>query len=130
MIALARYNMLKILHAHTNAAPSVDDKDWFSERDTDSMLIAQKPYQGVTNIVNYETYECIPEDLTKVRGGMITYKEYQEISNIESTDEKGTEGESDEKKHLEYDIMRKVKMRTKKWFTNTKSKLRALLSKQ
>ena len=42
MVVLARYFELEIIHAHTNAAPSIEDEDWYSDDCADSMLIARK----------------------------------------------------------------------------------------
>ena len=52
MIALARYYMLKIVHSHTNAAPTIQDDDWFSSSEADSILIAEKPYEGEAREIN------------------------------------------------------------------------------
>lgn len=46
MIALAPYNSLHIVHAHTNSAPSLRNHDWFSHDCADAMLVATKPYSG------------------------------------------------------------------------------------
>ena len=47
MIAMTRLYKLKRLHAHTNSAPSIEDEEWYSEKNADSMLIAMKPYTGI-----------------------------------------------------------------------------------
>lgn len=78
MVALARYNQLEILHTHTNAAPSINESEWFSSDCADSMLIAKKPYAGGAKIIDLANYKCIPADQQKLRGQMITFGEYQE----------------------------------------------------
>jgi SAM-dependent methyltransferase len=60
MVALARYVSLEPLHAHTNLAPSVKQKDWYSESCADSMLIARKDYSGKPKFVDLQTYVCTP----------------------------------------------------------------------
>ena len=42
MVALARYYELDILHAHTNAAPTVKDDEWFSRDCADTLLVAKE----------------------------------------------------------------------------------------
>lgn len=66
LVALARYFNLKVLHAHTNAAPSLESKQWFSKNMADAMLIAKKPYTGNTQTIDLSSYICKPpihEDL-------------------------------------------------------------------
>ena len=74
MIALARYYQLEILNAHTNAAPTADDKDWYSNDCADSMLIARKTYSGKARTVDLGKYICIPGDHQAIGGGLIPYK--------------------------------------------------------
>ena len=76
MVALARYNQLDVIHAHTNAAPTVEDECWFSEDCADSMLIARKPYSGEARTVNLEDYKCVPNDNQSISGGMAGYEDY------------------------------------------------------
>ena len=71
MVALARYVCLEPLHAHTNLAPSQEQKDWYSEYGADSMLVARKNYQGETQYVNVETYTCVPPDHKKMTAPMV-----------------------------------------------------------
>lgn len=74
MVALARYVSLDVLHAHTNAAPAKQNAGWYSEKDADSVLIAQKPYSGTTQLVNTSTYVCVPADQEALRTGLVPYK--------------------------------------------------------
>ncbi len=61
MIALARYVSLEILHAHTNCAPiNSIEKEWFSEKNADSILVARKEYEGSPRFIDVKTYQCIP----------------------------------------------------------------------
>ena len=81
MVALARYVGLDILHAHTNCYPKDESKgDWcYCTKDLigttagliDSMLIASKPYEGKTKLVDLNSYECFPLDHNKLRGNLI-----------------------------------------------------------
>ena len=64
MVALARWTNLKVIHTHTNSAPSFKDHKWFSLQFADSILVAQKEYSGKPKF-NSENYKCIP--LTKVQ---------------------------------------------------------------
>jgi SAM-dependent methyltransferase len=73
MIALARYTNLNVLHAHTNCAPSVTDRDWYSSNCADSMLVATKPYSGGTHLVNVQAYKCTPTDHVSVRGNLVPF---------------------------------------------------------
>ena len=61
---------------------------------------------------------------------MKTYKEHQEINNADSTVEKKTKNDGDEYKHLAYDIMRKIKMKTINKFTKMKGTLKTLLARK
>ena len=74
MISLARYVGVEPLHAHTNSAPSINDSEWYSESCADSMLIAQKPFDGPPRHPNFKTYNCVPEDTEKLRGGLVPYQ--------------------------------------------------------
>jgi len=80
MVALARYVSLEPLHAHTNCAPSLNDSDWYSETQADSMLIAKKPYDGESRYLNLKTYKCIPENQENLRTGLISNKKKQIVS--------------------------------------------------
>lgn len=71
MVAMARYVRLEILHAHTNRGPSTAHTDWFSDREADSMLIARKPYAGPAQIVDINSYTCIPADLDRVGAPLV-----------------------------------------------------------
>ena len=86
MIALAKYYGLEILHAHTNCAPSIEDEEWFSEDEADSMLIAKKPYRGLARKVDLDGYRCEPIAHNQYNHGFVTYEEYKQardaIANI------------------------------------------------
>ena len=77
MVAMARYNQLEILHAHTNCAPEIDHKSWYSEKEADSMLVARKPYSGNAKRVDLNTYRFNFADHKKISGGMKTYSEHK-----------------------------------------------------
>ena len=79
MIALAKFYNLEVLHAHTNAAPAIDYKEWYSESCADSMLIARKPYAGKAQQVNLSKYTCKPECHKELMGEMKSYEEYKAI---------------------------------------------------
>jgi SAM-dependent methyltransferase len=80
MVALARYTSLDTLHAHTNCAPSPDSKGWYSKLNADSVLIAQKNYDGETQYVNTKSYVCIPPNQKELRTGLFTYTPEREPS--------------------------------------------------
>lgn len=83
MIALARYVSLEILHAHTNCAPiNSIEKEWFSEKNADSILVARKEYEGYPRFIDVKTYQCIPANQEELRIGFIKSKEkeYKKIS--------------------------------------------------
>lgn len=69
MIALARYVNLDILHVHTNAAPSPEHREWFSDTNADSMLVARKPYTGKAQLPDFKTYQCVPIPSDTFRSG-------------------------------------------------------------
>jgi len=73
MVALSRYVSLETLHAHTNCAPSINDADWYSETQADSMLIARKPYNGQPQYPALNVYKCVPEQQEKLRGDLVPY---------------------------------------------------------
>ena len=91
MIALAKYYELEIIHAHTNAAPRVEDQAWFSDSEADSMLIARKRYSGKPKVINLEKYHCIPTDHEQIGNGMKSYEEHLE-SVIEKEQKYGEYG--------------------------------------
>ena len=82
MIALARYHELEILHAHTNCGPTDKSKEWFSENEADTMLIAKKGYGGEARITDLEGYKCMAISHKSVRGDFKTYDEYLEKGKI------------------------------------------------
>ena len=88
MVALARYFELEVLHAHTNAAPDIGDKDWYSGDCADSMLIARKPYGGNAKFIDRKIYTCIPSKHKELHGGMKTYKEYLNANSDNTKDAK------------------------------------------
>ena len=73
MIALARYVNLTPLHAHTNAAPRQDMREWYSENKADAMLVAKKEYSGDTRLVNLKSYQCKPPDQNTLLSGFEPY---------------------------------------------------------
>ena len=77
MIAIARYWNLEILHAHTNAAPSLEDEEWYSADCADTMLVAKKIYSGEAKKIDLTEYECKPARHSSVLGEMKTYSEYK-----------------------------------------------------
>jgi len=76
MVALARWTGLKVIHSHTNCAPSAKHHKWFSKTCSDSILIATKEYAGKPKAFNTKGYKCIPSNKTDILQGMITAKEY------------------------------------------------------
>ena len=77
MIAIARFNKLEILHAHTNCAPNTEDGEWYSEDCADTMLIAKKTYNGKAKKVDLEQYKCVPAQHSELRQGFATYEEFK-----------------------------------------------------
>ena len=77
MVAIARYYELEILHAHSNAAPNVGEKEWYSEDCADTMLIAKKAYRGKARICNLDNYKCNPAKHKELREHMVTYEEHK-----------------------------------------------------
>jgi SAM-dependent methyltransferase len=73
MVALAKFVCLEPLHAHTNCAPSLNDIDWYSEKNADSMLIAKKPYSGQARYPDLKEYKCVPENQEGLRSGLVPY---------------------------------------------------------
>lgn len=73
MIALARYVNLEPVHAHTNSAPPKDSEGWYSENRADAFLIAKKPYEGPTRLVDVTSYKCIPAEHDKLLNGLVPY---------------------------------------------------------
>lgn len=71
MIAMARYVSLNILHAHTNMAPRINNVKWYSDRSSDSMLVASKRYSGPARIIDPKTYELSPADHSEYFAGMV-----------------------------------------------------------
>jgi SAM-dependent methyltransferase len=74
MVALARYVGIEPLHAHTNAAPSIDESDWYSKTCGDSMLIARKNFYGPPRHPDLKTYKCVPADQEVMRSDLIPYQ--------------------------------------------------------
>lgn len=74
MVALARYVSLNLLHVHTNCAPTPNSADWFSKDMADSILIAQKPYDGDVKYVDTNSYICTPIDQVKFRSGLVQFQ--------------------------------------------------------
>jgi SAM-dependent methyltransferase len=73
MVALARYVSLETLHAHTNCAPTPGSTDWYSLNEADSILIAQKNYDGKVKYVDIESYVCIPANQEKHLSGLFPF---------------------------------------------------------
>jgi len=82
MVALARYVNLQVLHAHTNCAPSKNDREWFSASNADAMLVARKPYTGKAVLLNLEGYKCAPANLEEIRQDMVPYASSTNSTNI------------------------------------------------
>ena len=103
MVALARYYELQIIHAHTNCAPNLDSKGWYSEKNADSMLIAKKDYEGPTRTIKLENYKCEATSHKDLMGSMIPYEEANVKSreSIDNEEERGQEGESENKHQKE-----------------------------
>lgn len=69
MAALGRYTQLDILHAHIDCAPPGSD-DWHDRSVTDAMLVASKPYAGLTQLPDFSSYRCIPANPGALRGDL------------------------------------------------------------
>ena len=65
MIALARYCKLELIHAHTNAAPDTSHKKWYSENESDSIIVARKPYEGKAQLVIKQHTSALQKTLNK-----------------------------------------------------------------
>ena len=74
MVSLARYVSLELLHVHTNCAPSLNDHEWYSEIQSESMLVARKTYSGDTKYLDLKQYKCKPVNQDMFRTGLIPYK--------------------------------------------------------
>ena len=77
MVALANYYELEILHAHTNAAPTIKEHEWYSHDCADSIIVARKRYEGNAKTVDIKDYKCIPSDHKSLRDNFIDYNEYK-----------------------------------------------------
>ncbi len=75
MVSLARWTNLTVLHAHTNCAPSPYLHKWFSLNNADSILIAQKDYDGKPNFVTKD-YKCEPLNSNQKHQDFIMSKQY------------------------------------------------------
>ena len=73
MVALARYVSLEILHTHTNCAPTPESSDWYSDNCADSILIAQKRYEGAVRYLDLNSYVCHPANQEELRSGLYPY---------------------------------------------------------
>ena len=71
MLALARYVQVEPLHAHTNCAPNIRGRAWYSKKSADSMLIARKPYAGAVRHPDFKTYRCAPGNHETLRGDLL-----------------------------------------------------------
>lgn len=72
LVALSRYVGLEALHAHTNCAPTLSHKQWFSEINADTMLVAKKPYEGLPQFPDLRTYRCVPVNQDAIRTGLVS----------------------------------------------------------
>ena len=88
MVAMAKYYDLEILHAHTNAAPTVKEEKWFSKECADTLLIAKKRYEGNARICNLDRYVCNPKEHESLNQGFISFKEYIAIKKNEGNSRK------------------------------------------
>ena len=96
MVALARYYELDILHAHTNAAPTVKDDEWFSRDCADTLLVARKKYSGKARICKIDSYVCNPIKHRNLNQGFATYEEYKREKEKESITFQEAEGKINE----------------------------------
>ena len=121
MVALARYYQLEIVHAHTNAAPSTEDSQWYSEDEADSMLIAKKTYAGEARTIDLASYKCSAANHEKLRGGMYTYSDYKKQCLSKEKEQ--------EKKKMEYDQRERQqgrKYKLTKYVSNMVKRIRGL----
>jgi len=91
MVALARYYDLEILHAHTNAAPTTKDTNWYSEDCADTIIVARKKYEGDARIVDIRKYKCIPSDHKSLMGNFVDYNNYKATKEQINKETKGNE---------------------------------------
>ena len=77
LVSLARYTSLEVLHAHTNCTPATNpiNTTWLSHNCADAMLVARKPYKGLTRILDVSNYSCTPADHKALSEGMYTLEE-------------------------------------------------------
>ena len=59
MTSLANYYGLEMLHCHTNSAPSPYHINWFSKNNADTMMVAQKPYDGIAQTIDTRKYQPV-----------------------------------------------------------------------
>jgi len=74
LVALARYVSLETLHDHTNCAPSIKFKSWYSQKDVDSILIARKNYSGPAKYIDLNSYQCVSPDHEQLKTGLVAYR--------------------------------------------------------
>jgi SAM-dependent methyltransferase len=82
MIALCRYVNLEPLHAHTNCAPEHADGRWYSNAQTDSMLVARKPYSGIARLAKREDYVFVRPDQSGLLGNLLPHREKNPIVRL------------------------------------------------
>ena len=129
MIALARFYGLETLHAHTNAAPSGDNSEWYSEDCADSMIVALKPYEGKARVIDLKNYKCIPGNHEKLNQGMVSHDNYKK--NMKAINDHN----GDESKNIEQQYCKDTK-EERKWSTlmryikGAKNKIRTSLKRR
>lgn len=70
MVAMTRYCNLEPVHAHMNKAPNKKDSEWCVKGKEDALVIARKPYAGITIPIDVSKYKCIPPDHDKLKGDL------------------------------------------------------------
>jgi len=73
MIALAKYGNLNPLHASTNLAPEGAPVEWYSEKDADAILVAQKP-ENWKGMLNPKEYKFTQNNYENLETGFIPFE--------------------------------------------------------
>ena len=92
-----------------NAAPSVEDRNWYSDDEADCMVIARKPYKGPARKINLNKYKCEPANHKELRNGMKTYSEYKESISVIAKEDKINEEDSKRVKKMATRLKESIK---------------------
>ena len=81
MAALAKYEMLEILHTSCNLAPPGTPSEWYMDNCADSMLVAKKP-EDWSGKIDPASYVFTPNDYKALTSGFITKDKQVERSEF------------------------------------------------